>query len=184
MLTDTQKQILSDVCAKLSCDPIWLDHLIAFESGWDPQRRAGMPYNQSLLDTGIDHAPRYARGLIQFIDSTAQMLGYIDSQDLVLTNPTIEKQLSGPVYLYLRQYAPFVSEIDLFMSVFYPVARKWDLMHEFPDSVKAANPGINNPHDYLHHVYQALRLKGGTIAGLTIGGIVALLALAFVIFKH
>jgi hypothetical protein len=146
---------LVNVCNTLSIPPQWLYNLIQFESRWNPLATAKIPYNKAKVDLGLE-APKFARGLIQFIDSTAQDLGYKDSADLVTRNPTVEEQLLFPVLQYLKKYAPFPTEQSLYLSVFYPAARNWPASKEFPDSVKSANPGIKCPADYVRKV------KGGS----------------------
>ncbi len=172
--------VLVDVCNKLNIPPDWLWMLIQFESRWNPQIRASMPYNQAKVTAGTE-SPKYARGLIQFIDPTAQDLGYRDSLDLVTRHPDSASQLQGPVYRYLARYAPFPSEQSLYLAVFYPAARNWPVNREFPDSVKAANPGINTPADYVAKVR---RIGGGLIDGNTVKlGLVALVVLGGILVK-
>lgn len=132
-----ERNVLSEVASRLQVDPSHLYRLINFESGWNP--KAKNPYSS-------------ARGLIQFIDSTARELGYENSLDLVEKNPTVEEQLAGPVYQYLKKYAPFPNEQSLYMAVFYPVARRWSLGTEFPEHVKKVNPGIEVVGDYVEKV--------------------------------
>lgn len=130
---------LRDVSARLGVEPDWLNRLIDFESGWDPQRIASNPDST-------------AKGLIQFIDSTAQHLGYENSADLIAREPTIIKQLQGPVYRYLAQFAPFPTAQSLYMSVFYPPARDWPPDQEFSERIQQYNPGIRTVADYVNKV--------------------------------
>jgi len=129
--------LLIEVSESLNVNPKWLWSLIQFESKWNPQAKNP---NSS------------ARGLIQFIDSTAQSLGYKNSLDLVTKNPTAEQQLFFPVYQYLSQFAPFPTEQSLYLSVFYPAARNWALHKEFPKNVQAVNTGIVTVNDYINRV--------------------------------
>ena len=136
-LAPEERLALEDVAADLGTKPKWLWQLISFESGWDPQ---------------VKNPGSSARGLIQFMNSTARELGYLDSAGLVRSNPTREKQLRGPVLDYLRRYAPYGTEQSLYMAVFYPAARHWDQEREFPPEVQEANPGIRTVRDYVEHV--------------------------------
>ena len=128
---------LSDVALSLGVPVDSLRKLIQFESRFDPM--AKNPY------TG-------ASGLIQFIDSTARSLGYGSATELVLQHPDIESQLRGPVLKYLSQFKPFKNPQSLYLSVFYPSYRFSPLTTEFPDSVKAVNPGIRYVGDYVAKV--------------------------------
>jgi len=88
---------------------------------------------------------------LQFTDSTAVSLGYKNSLDLVNKNPTIEDQLFV-VETYLSRFKPFSGKLSLYMAVFYPPARSWNKSKLFPESVRAVNPGINTPGDYIRFV--------------------------------
>ncbi|HSW65501.1 MAG TPA: hypothetical protein VLH56_19650 [Dissulfurispiraceae bacterium] len=169
---DTDMQALRDTARVLGTSPEWLYKLIMFESGGDPLIRAKMPYNAAQVKAGAQ--PRYARGLIQFIDSTAASLGYRDSLDLVEKHPSRVSQLLGPVRQYLSQFKPLSSEQSLYMAVFYPAARSWPMDRPFPPNVQAANPGIKTPGDYVAFVR---RRAAPTIAALA-GGSLGLLLLA------
>lgn len=175
-LSEKENKALSAVSAALGVPPSWLYSLIQFESGWIPDRRAGLPYNLARVKR-LGEAPKYARGLIQFIDSTAAGLGYRDSLELVEENPTIEKQLLNPVYKYLNAFKPFPTEQALYMAVFNPASRYVHPETVFSDSIRAANPGINTPADYV------ARVKGLKINAGSGGAIVALLALGFFLYK-
>lgn len=131
---------IAEVSKALGIPSNWLHDLIAFET-------AGT-FNPQIVNS---HDPE-AKGLIQFRDESSQDLGYRDSADLVSKNPGFEEQLRGPVYLYLRRYAPFSSEQSLYMSVFYPKARTWSKSKEFPPHVQRANPGIVTVGDYVRLV--------------------------------
>lgn len=140
MLTQSEKQALHDVSSSLGITPKKLSALIQFESKWNP---------------GAENKISHAKGLIQFMPETAKKMGYANQYDLFNKNPTIEKQLRGPVYNYLKNYKPFTSDQSLFMAVFYPKARYWSPYQLFPENVRASNPGINRPVDYVRKVYNA-----------------------------
>lgn len=142
-LSQNQKKVFLDVCNRLGVSSDLLYRLIDYESGWQPLRKN--PYSS-------------ARGLIQFIDDTAKWLGYKNSLDLVSKHPTIDSQL-GVVYEYLSRFAPFTNDQSLFMSVFYPEAREWNLDREFPLYVQNVNPGIRTVRDYMNFVYSKLKIK-------------------------
>lgn len=156
-LNQAEQQVLFEVSRGLGIqDAQWLYDLINFESGWNPQ--AKNPLSS-------------ARGLIQFVDSTARGLGLEDSADLVSKYPDRISQLRGPVYNYLSAYTPFTTKQSLTMSVFYPAYRSVDPDTVFPDSVLRVNPGINTPADYMNFVYGIrkqipLILIGAAIAGI------------------
>jgi len=135
---------LLDLALKLQTRPEWLENLINFESGFKPGARN--PY------TG-------ARGLIQFMPDTARALGYKDADDLVRLNPSIPEQLRGPVYAYLKRFAPFPTEQSLYMAVFYPAARNIPIDTPFSAKVQAVNPGIKTVRDYINKVRSNAGLK-------------------------
>lgn len=145
-LSSTEQATLQVISSRLGVNPDDLTKLIRFESGWNP----------------LAKNPRSsARGLIQFIDSTAQKLGYNSSSDLVAKNPTIQDQLPL-VERYLSQYKPFANKQALYMSVLYPSARNWPSTRLLPEIVRTANPGINTPADYVR------KIEGGKIV-VTVG---------------
>jgi hypothetical protein len=160
ILSTSERAALDEVSAALGVDPRWLDVLINFESGWN---------------TRATNAISGARGLIQFLPSTAASLGYGDADLLVETYPDIESQLRGPVLKYLSQFKPFTSDYDLFMSVFYPKARTQPPSAQFPDSVQRANPGLHTPQDYVDLVYKHAGIERAAVVG---GSVVVALLLA------
>lgn len=125
----------------LGIKPLFLHRIIKAESNYNPQ--AANPFST-------------AKGLIQFTDGTARTLGYSTSAALVSSLPSIPSQVEKAVYPYLRKYAPFQSQADLYLSVFYPPARKWPLFKKFPDFVRKVNPGINTPADYFFRVAKSI----------------------------
>jgi len=143
ILSTLERERLSQVANDLNINYNDLYDLINFESGFNPT--AKNPYSS-------------ARGLIQFIDSTARELGFNDSLHLVETHPTVYDQLQV-VYEYLVQFYPFENRQDLFMSVFYPKFRGLDAETEFPDSIKNVNPGIETIQDYMNFVDSKKKLK-------------------------
>jgi len=169
---------LNVAAASLGAPAAWLYSLIDFESNWNPQRRATLPYNLATIKKTPGTPPKYARGLIQFTDETAQGLGFKDSTDLITKYPSADKQLLTPVVNYLSHYKPFPTKQALYMAVFYPVARTWPAFQTMPDSVKIANPGINNVQDYIDLVEShgiKKKVKTGAGIALVLGAIGVLL---------
>lgn len=136
-LTNAERKSLATTAATVGTTPEALYRLILAESNWDPQAK---------------NPTSSARGLIQFIDSTAQDLGFESSADLVEMFPDRISQLEGPITTYLVQYGPFANEQELFMAVFYPAARTWPPDREFPQWVQDANAGISTPAEYVQFV--------------------------------
>jgi hypothetical protein len=160
-----KEEALAAVSLDLGIQPDWLRSLIDFESGWNP--KAKNPYSS-------------AEGLIQFVDSTAQSLGFKSAHDLVVKYPDVVSQLLNPVRQYLRQFKPFPTKQSLYMSVFYPAARNWTLDTVFPDSVRKVNPNINTVGDYVAFVERRNPLKKAAMPLLIIGVIIA----GYFIYQH
>lgn len=143
-LTDKQQSLLQGLSDILNVNVNDLFNLINFESSWNPLARNKI--------SG-------ARGLIQFINSTAQALGYKSADDLVSKHPTIESQLEGPVYNYLKKFIPFSNKQSLYMSVFFPRYRNVHPDTHFSDTVKSQNPGIFTVQDYMDLVEGKKKLQ-------------------------
>ncbi|MCP4355994.1 MAG: hypothetical protein GY793_10275 [Proteobacteria bacterium] len=138
-LTSGKIENIKEVANKLQIPWKWLKNLIAFETA-------------GTFSPTVKNPRSSARGLIQFMDSTARGMGYKSSLDLVTKNPTFETQLKGPVYNYLKKFGSFISDADFYMSVFYPKYRKMDVRTVFPSHVLKVNPGITDILSYLNHV--------------------------------
>lgn len=151
--------VLNEISTALNVDPDWLYSLIDFESAWRPN--AINPYSG-------------AAGLIQFTNTTARNMGYLSAADLVYKYPTRIMQLSGPVYEYLKRYAPYPTKQSLTMAVFYPAYRNVPPETPFPASVTKGNPGIKTVNDYIKRVFN------DWVAPASIGG--ALLVLLFILY--
>jgi hypothetical protein len=147
----------------------WLARLINFESSGNPQARNKI--------SG-------ARGLIQFLHSTAKSLGFADADDLVTRYPDRESQILGPVYKYLKQFAPFPTEQSLYMAVFYPKARKWPLNQPFPQEVQRVNPGIITVLDYVSRV----KKRSSTLSSIPVAKKLLIIAIigvsVYLIYNH
>lgn len=167
------QQVFYSVSTQLGIrDPNWLIDLVNFESGMNP--KASNPLSS-------------AKGLIQFINSTAVWLGYKSSQDLINKHPTIISQLEGPVYDYLKHFKPFNTESSLYLSVFYPDARNYPADMTFkeifekrgaPETGKGSyadfiskNPGILTPQHYINYVKRKPITRVVTKTGIGIIGI-------------
>jgi hypothetical protein len=149
-LTASENAALAQAAASIGIPAAWLSAAIAHESAWNP---AAKNPNSS------------ARGLLQWIDSTARGLGYASAADLVAKNPTREKQLIGPVVAYLSSYKPISSLEELGAVIFYP-AYKNELDTALPAAVQKANPGIVTLRDYTS---KYLLPKVETVAGVGVG---------------
>lgn len=163
-LTATEEQALQAVAAALRADPAALRALINFESGWKPD--AKNPFSG-------------ARGLIQFMHTTARDMGYKDADEIVSKYPTIEAQLRNPVLAYLSKYKPFPTEQSLYMAVFYPAARQWPPNQLFPENVQKVNPGIKTPLDYVNYVRRNAGMQLIKSAALGLPLILAVAAAAY-----
>lgn len=113
-------RIITAVAAKLGVPNIWLDAVVKNESGYNPIVKN--PASGSS-----------ARGLIQFVNSTAKWLGYSDSLDLVEKHPDFSSQMWGPVLKYFQHYAPYNSFYEFSMAPFMPA-----LKFSPPDTVLSA----------------------------------------------
>ena len=164
----TQHEIIIETAQKLATEPAWLDALIKFESGYSPT---------------IKNKASTARGLIQFTDDSARMLGYKDSAALVTALPTFETQMRGAVLPYLKYWGPYPSQQSLYMAVFYPKFRYSPVDTVFPDSVQKVNPGIVTVQDYIHFVNRRISFtavkKSASLAGLVLAG-----ALVYMFVKY
>ena len=137
-LTVNQEKLLSGLASVLGVSRDHLYGLINFESaGWNPLARNKI--------SG-------ARGLLQFTNTTARNMGYASADDLVAKHPTIDSQLEGPVYNYLKEFLPFTGKQSLYMAVFYPKYRTVSPDTAFSSTVKSQNPGIFTVQDYIDFV--------------------------------
>jgi len=132
-LTASESSALASAAASIGIPARWLFGLIKTESAWKPDAK---------------NPKGSARGLIQWVDSTAKALGYTNALDLVTRNPTREAQLLGPVVAYLKKWAPITSAEDLAAVNFYPAYRGSKIDTPLPAAVQAANPGIKTVRDY------------------------------------
>jgi hypothetical protein len=165
----TKPDSLSITSTALGVPSAWLARLINFESSGNPQARNKF--------TG-------ARGLIQFLHSTAKSLGFADADDLVAKHPDRESQILGPVYKYLKQFAPFPTEQSLYMAVFYPKARKWALNQPFPQEVQRVNPGIITVNDYVSRVQKGNSTLSAGAVGKKLFIIAIIGVSVYLIYNH
>lgn len=157
-LTPSQTGALAQAATTLGISPDWLFAAIDHESGWNPS---------------IKNPLSSAQGLLQWIDSTSQGLGYDDTADLIAQNPTVEQQLLGPVVDYLKPYTPITSVDQLAAVIFYP-AYKDKLDTPLPAAVQKANPGIVTLRDYASKylvIPTGAEIGGGLVVVLLVGAV-------------
>ena len=157
----TKDEALTVLSSWMGVPVKWLDTLISFESRWDP--KAKNPYSG-------------ARGLIQFMPSTAKDLGYSNADELVNKNPTIGQQLLGPVMAYFKLPAskgPWPTEQSLFMAVFVPTYRKVSPDTMLTPLQRKQNPGIDTVQDYmdLAHGIRSTKKKSSSLGLLLLCGV-------------
>lgn len=109
-LSDSEKNAIANVSKKLGVPSEWLLSQMEMESSMNPLAR---------------NVKSGARGLIQFLPSTAKGMGYKDADQLVALFPTIESQVAGPVFDYYKRGMPYSSFEDFLAYVFLPAARIW-----------------------------------------------------------
>lgn len=137
-LTGSQRAAAARAAQRLGIEVDWLLAVIQNESGGNPK---------------IKNPKSSARGLIQFMDSTARGMGYQSSQDLVNRFPTFEVQVEGPVVAYYQQFGPWSSRDEFLGTAFYPAYRRGKLDVVLPADVRAANPGFTTLRDYTRKVW-------------------------------
>ena len=115
-------------------DPRWLATVINFESRFDPTAR-----NSSG-----------ATGLLQFMPETARGLS---TTTTAISRMSAMEQMNYVERYYQQRWiankAPFRSQLDTFMAVFWPAAIGKGPGYRFPSRVPAHNPGIYTAGDYL-----------------------------------
>jgi hypothetical protein len=155
--TNEEKKIAEQVAKEFNVPYNVLEALIKFESNWNPQ--AKNPYSYSS-----------ARGLLQWVDITAQSMGYKNALDLVTQHPTTASQLRGPVREYFKKYAPYANENEFIGAVFYPAYRR-DMSRVLPDSVQKVNPGIRTMGDYIAGVRSRMGLGPSPLLILAVAAV-------------
>jgi hypothetical protein len=164
--------------ARLGTNPVWLAHLINFES-------AGQ------FSSSVKNPRSGATGLIQFMPATAKGMG---TTTAALSRLTPVQQMRW-VESYLRARGSLKTPQALYMAVFYPVAMQWSPTKRFPSWVTKSNPGIYTPGDYVKKVEARARpVSGGTTALTTDGapsrrfwyifGSIGAVAAALAIFRN
>lgn len=141
----TRSEIIVEAAKQIGTRPEWLDALINFETAgtYDPMKRNPLSS---------------AKGLIQFINASARDLGYADSLSLVTEFNTFESQMMGPVIEYFKLKArqnnidSYMTKQALYMAVFYPAYWDEPVTKVFPPEVRASNPDIHTPADYIMFV--------------------------------
>ena len=107
-------------------------------------------YSESRFNPKASNPKSSAKGLIGFIDSTAQGMGFKSSQDLINKYPDFVSQLRGPVVQYFTKVWKVKPNnlTDMVAVLFYPKNRN-SPGALLPESVRRANPGINSINDYV-----------------------------------
>jgi hypothetical protein len=162
------ERALNETASRIGVLPWQLFTVIYSESRWNP--KASNPKSS-------------AKGLIGFIDSTAQGLGYKSSQDLINKHPSIESQLRGPVLAYFTKVWKVKPNnlTDMVGVLFYPKFRN-EPNKLLPESVRKVNPGINTLNDYANIMvknYEAWRKRNPGMGSSTNTG-VSLLSLGLI----
>lgn len=137
-MKESTKALVNDIAAEFGVSPSILAGIIQNESGWNPT---------------IKNPVSSARGLIQFIDSTAKSLGFPGgSAELIAKYPDVDSQLDGPVRNYYKKFAPYANENEFILATFYPAYRKKPLDTALPANVVKVNPGLNTVGDYVNRI--------------------------------
>ena len=132
----------------------WLYLVIGAESGWRPTAANTQP-------------GQTAKGLLQWVDTSARELGYRDSLDLITKHPTAESQLSGPVVAWFKKMGgPYNTEQKTYLTVFLPKYRSAALDTVIETKYQAVNPGIKTVGDYIDFVRTSSRKNGYPIESL------------------
>ena len=138
-ISENEAQAFADVATKNGFRPEWLANLVNFETA-------------GTFSPSIQNPSSRATGLIQFMPATARGLG---TSVEALRAMTFLQQLKY-VDLYLQKGVKVargrvggktLTQIDLFMIVFYPVS-VGNPNYQFPANVVSANNGINTPMAY------------------------------------
>jgi hypothetical protein len=155
ILTQEQQRELKNLALSIGATEAILYKIISGESGFNPLAKNP---NSS------------ARGLLQWIDSTARGLGYRDSLDLVTKNPTIVQQLRVAKE-HFKKGMPFANDYEVALFNFLPAYRKLPpetKLIDLPNGAKyaKANPQLKTLGDYYNYVNK--RKIPHTIKGLSV----------------
>ncbi len=104
-LSPSGRRATVDVARSLGFDPDYLATVMSFESAgsFDPKKK-------NVAGSG-------ATGLIQFMPSTAERLGYTTAQ---LATMSQEEQIRGPVWKYFSTFGKLSTLDHVYLAVFYP----------------------------------------------------------------
>lgn len=154
-VTKSDLQLIEDTADYFGFRPEYLANLINFES-------AGT-FNPAITNS------IGATGLIQFMTFTAPSLG--------TTTAALRKMTFAQQMVYVKKYIynnfkafgwigtdgkPIkdkVSQIDLFMMIFYPAAVGKGVDYKFPAAVTKSNPNTYTPKDYFDKAVAAAPFK-------------------------
>lgn len=124
------------------------------------------------MDPKVASKNSSAKGLLQFTNITAKNIldkngnRLTSSKHLTEAYPTIKDQLEiptsnnkygGPIYQYLKKFAPFKSAEDLFISVIYPSSRR---SQRLPRHISRKNAGIRNARDFVNRARRKVAATG------------------------
>lgn len=154
-VTKNDLKLIEDSADYFGFRPEYLANLINFESA--------NTFNPAITNS------IGATGLIQFMRSTAPTLGTTTD---ALSKMTFAQQMvfvNKYIYNWYKQFGwidkkgnPIknkVSQIDLFMMIFYPSAVGKGADYKFPTAVTANNPNTYTPQDYFNKATMAAPFK-------------------------
>ena len=141
LLNEKEYNALLDLSRAINVSPDIIYKMIDAESGWRPL---------------VKNPNGSARGLFQWIDSTARSYGFKSSLDLVEKNPTVYDQLVF-AKTYWKKLAPFKNDYEFCLSNFLPAYKKYPAETRIIDlpngkAIHAANPRLFYLGDYYKMV--------------------------------
>lgn len=144
-----------------------------------------LAFFESSLNPLAQNDKSTARGIFQWIDSTARGLGFRSSASLIAENPTLYSQLIL-AKRYFARMAPFSSDYDFVISNFLPAYRK--LSPDTPllslpngEKIQKANPALKTLRDYYNRV-KKIKLPAGMPEPVTRPGVLGLVVVGAVLF--
>lgn len=116
---------------------------IANKLMFDPNWLMAVMYNESRLNPKAKNPNASATGLIQFIESTARMLGTSTAELSQMTATEQLKYVEKYLTYWFNKVGPFRSYIDLYLTVFLPAAVGKPDDWVFPDKYYLPNKGMD-----------------------------------------
>lgn len=158
-MTETEQQTAQLIASTYGIPLDWAEGLIpvAFAVGGSPFDLARVIWAESRFNPQAVNPKSGATGLIQFLPSTAQKMGFTIEQIAAMG---YHRQLDVTSY-YLQLVASGAwagppGELDnqykMALAVFYPAWRNKPPDSVLPESAQAANPGIRTIGDYVDFV--------------------------------